>query len=81
MDALIVEPAIADFNEALKYREDDWAAWNNLGCCYKYIGEYEKAIEHLEKAVECLKDFHKTGMKSQAISEMLSKIMSDKSLN
>lgn len=61
MDALIVEPAIADFNEALKYREDDWAAWNNLGCCYKYIGEYEKAIEHLEKAVECLE---KSGLKN-----------------
>ena len=52
MNALELEPAIADFEKALTYREDDWPAWNNLGCCYKYLGQFEKAITYYKKAVE-----------------------------
>lgn len=60
MDSFDIENAIADFEEALKYDEDDWAAWNNLGCCYKYLDEFEKAIEHFERSLACLE---KTGQK------------------
>lgn len=55
MNALELEPAIADFEKALTYRQEDWPAWNNLGCCYKYLGQFEKAISCFEKAVEYLK--------------------------
>lgn len=51
MNALELEPAICDFEKALEYSPNDWASWNNLGCCYKYLGQFEKAIECLEKAV------------------------------
>lgn len=54
MNALELEPAIADFEKALTYREDDWPAWNNLGCCYKYMGQFEKAITYFERALECM---------------------------
>lgn len=54
LNALELDAAIADFEEALKLIEDDWAAWNNLGCCYKYKGEFAKAIDYFEKAIECL---------------------------
>lgn len=56
MDALELKPAIADFEKALTYQEDDWAAWNNLGCCYKYMGQFERAITCFEKAVEYMGD-------------------------
>ena len=52
MNAYDLDLAIKDFEAALSYRPNDWAAWNNLGCCYKYLGDYEKAIYHLEKAAE-----------------------------
>ncbi len=52
MNALILPPAIADFKKALEKREDDWPAWNNLGCCYKYLGEFTEAIRCFEKAVK-----------------------------
>lgn len=52
MNALELELAIRDFEKALEYREDDWPSWNNLGCCYKYLGQFEKAIGYFEKAVE-----------------------------
>lgn len=54
LNVLDLEPAIRDFEKALEYSENDWAAWNNLGCCYKYMGEFEKAIKHFNKAVECM---------------------------
>lgn len=56
MNAMELEPAAADFEKALTYREDDWPAWNNLGCCYKYLGQFEKALECLKKAVEYMGD-------------------------
>lgn len=53
MDGMRLAEAIADFEKALTYQPEDWASYNNLGCCYKYMGQYEKAIEMLEKAAEC----------------------------
>lgn len=55
MEHMDLERAIADFEKALTYRADDWAAYNNLGCCYKYLGEFDRAIEMFEKAVEMLR--------------------------
>ena len=48
------EKAIADFEKALEYDKTDWAAFNNIGCCYKYMGQYEKAIEYFRRSVECM---------------------------
>lgn len=53
MDALYIDEAIADFKKALELEPEDWAAWNNLGCCYKYTARYDEAIECLKKAMEC----------------------------
>ena len=52
MDAMRLTEAIADFEKALTCQPGDWAAYNNMGCCYKYLGDYEKAIECLEKSAE-----------------------------
>lgn len=54
MNAFDIDEAIADFKEALKLNDKDWAAWNNLGCCYKYTNKYEKGIECFEKALEII---------------------------
>lgn len=54
MNALELEPAVSDFLKALQYSPRDWAAHNNLGCCYKYMGQFEKAIECFKTAVECM---------------------------
>lgn len=56
MSAFKLEEAIGDFEKALEYVPDDWASYNNMGCCYKYSGQFEKGIECLEKAVECMKE-------------------------
>lgn len=52
MDGMRLTEAIADFEKALTYRPDDWAAYNNLGCCYKYLCQLDKAVEMLEKAAK-----------------------------
>lgn len=54
MSAYKLEEAIKDFEKALEYVENDWASYNNMGCCYKYMGQFEKAIQCLTKAVECM---------------------------
>lgn len=51
-----LDEAIRDFEKALEYVPEDWAAYNNLGCCYKYLGRFEEAIEYFEKAVEYMED-------------------------
>ena len=51
-----LESAVVDFKKSLEYFEDNWAAWNNLGCCYKYLGRFEEAIEVLERALQCPKN-------------------------
>lgn len=54
MNAFELEPAIRDFLKALEHSPRDWAAHNNLGCCYKYMGQFEKAIECFQTAIECM---------------------------
>lgn len=54
MSAYKLKEAIKDFEKALEYVENDWASYNNMGCCYKYMGQFEKAIQCLEKSVECM---------------------------
>lgn len=56
MDAFEISKAMEDFEKALEYQPKDWAAWNNLGCCYKYLGEFEKGIACLKKAAECMEE-------------------------
>lgn len=56
LEAEYIELAIEDFEKALEFTPDDWAAWNNIGCCYKYLGEFEKAIPYFEKAASFIKD-------------------------
>ncbi|MGN0484702.1 MAG: tetratricopeptide repeat protein [Lachnospiraceae bacterium] len=59
MDAYDLKEAIADFEKALEFIPEDWAAWNNLGCCYKYLGDFEKAVECLNKAAACMQTSEK----------------------
>ncbi len=56
MSAFRLEEAIEQFEKALALEPDDWASHNNMGCCYKYLGQFEKAIECLEKAARCMGD-------------------------
>ncbi len=56
MSAYRLEEAVEAFKKALDYEPEDWASYNNMGCCYKYMGDFEKAIECLAKAAECMKD-------------------------
>ncbi len=49
-----LELAIRDFDAALEKVPDDWAAWNNKGCCYKYRHEFGEAEECLKKAIACM---------------------------
>lgn len=56
MNALELEPAMEDFEKALQNSPEDWAAYNNLGCCYKYLGRYEEAMKAFLKSLECLKE-------------------------
>lgn len=56
MNAMELDEAIRDFEKALTYVPEDWAAYNNLGCCYKYLGRFEEAVKYFEKAVEYMED-------------------------
>lgn len=60
MSAFEFEPAIRDFKKALEYEPDDWASNNNMGCCYKYMGQFETAIQCLNKAVRCMENGQKS---------------------
>jgi len=55
MDAMRLSDALADFEKALTFRPDDWAAYNNMGYCYKNLKEFDKGIEMYQKSLECLK--------------------------
>lgn len=56
MNNMDLELAIRDFDLALADAPNDWAAWNNKGCCYKYRQEFEEAIVCIEKAIACLEE-------------------------
>lgn len=46
--AMHLQKAIRDFEKALTFQPEDWAAYNNMGYCYKHMGEYEKSLEMYE---------------------------------
>lgn len=52
--AMRLQKAIRDFEKALTFQPEDWAAYNNIGYSYKHMGKYEKSIEMYEKALEML---------------------------
>lgn len=52
--AMRLQKAIRDFEKALTYQPEDWAAFNNIGYSLKHMGEYEKSIEMYEKSLEIL---------------------------
>ncbi len=52
--AMHLQKAIRDFEKALTYQPEDWAAYNNIGYSYKHMGEYQKSIEMYEKSLEVL---------------------------
>lgn len=52
MNNLDIEEAIRDFKEAIKYGPDEWVIYNNLGCCYERLGDYETAIRYFHQALE-----------------------------
>lgn len=54
MEAMQLEKAIADFEKALTFEPEDWAAYNNMGYCYKHLSQFDKSIEMYEKALEML---------------------------
>lgn len=54
MQASRFAEAIENFREAIALRPDDWAAYNNAGCCYKIARRLEEAEEMLKKAVACV---------------------------
>lgn len=60
MDCYQLDRARENFEKALEYRPNDWASYNNIGCCYKYMGEFEKAIEVFQKSADCMSDDDKS---------------------
>lgn len=55
MEAMKLSKAISDFEKALTFVPDDWAAYNNLGYCYKHKSEFDKSIELYQRSLEILK--------------------------
>lgn len=50
------EEAISDFEKVIDIKPDDQFALNNLGCIYKYTGQYEKALSCFKKAIRYMDD-------------------------
>ncbi len=46
--------AVKDYERALELSPDDSIIWNNLGCVYKELCQYEKAMEYFQKALEVM---------------------------
>lgn len=58
MEAMELEKAIADFEKGLTFYPDDWAAYNNMGYCYKHRSEFDKSIEMYERSLRMLEKSH-----------------------
>lgn len=56
MEAMELEKALADYEKALTFIPNDWAAYNNMGYCYKQLSRFDKAIECYEKSLEILRE-------------------------
>ncbi len=52
--AMEQELAIQDYEKAGQLSPEKWIVWNNMGCSYKYLKDYEKAIECCEKAIQVM---------------------------
>ena len=55
-DAMETELSLQDYRKALEYDPDDSTTWSNMGFCYRAIGQFDKAIEHFQKAKELMKN-------------------------
>lgn len=55
MEVMQLDKAIADFEKALTFEAEDWAAYNNMGYCYKHMSRFDKSIEMYEKSLEMLR--------------------------
>lgn len=51
------EKAVANFKAAVALKPDIKEAHNNLGYCYRKLGNFEKSIEHYMKALKLDKNF------------------------
>lgn len=54
MDNYDFEAALRDCDEALKLDPDEWCIYNNMGCCYKWQGDFQKAIRYFKLAIQHL---------------------------
>jgi Flp pilus assembly protein TadD len=52
------EDAIASYDEALKFKPDDHAAWNNRGIALGNLGRFEDAIASYDEALKFKPDDH-----------------------
>lgn len=46
-----LDEALKDFLQAKELDQNNQYAWVNAGCVYKRMGEYEKALEYVKKAI------------------------------
>ena len=51
-----LDEAISDYEKALTLEPDSLWAYNNMGCCYQYAGQIEKALECFVKSAELMKE-------------------------
>lgn len=51
-----MEESKSDYEEALRINPNSTFAYNNIGCLYKNICEYEKAIYYFKKSINVIED-------------------------
>lgn len=51
MELKKLDDAIVIFNEAIKFKEDDWGMIVNRGDCYRQLGQWENAIKDYKEAL------------------------------
>ena len=56
MDGFLYEKALAEYQRALELDNEKWQTYHNMGLCYQYQGDLEKAIEFFEKSIEIAED-------------------------
>ena len=54
MTANRLEEALADFLKAGELAEENQFAWANVACAYKKMGQYEKALYYIKKAISLM---------------------------
>ncbi len=53
-DSAQEELSLKDYGKYLEEEKEDFAAYSNMGFCYRALGEYEKALEFFQKAKEVM---------------------------